>query len=82
MAQKLTASMPESLDLAQGFQILFTAVDASTGAAVTAVNVSNASLVVAQLSAGAPGALGAGSFVPLWIPVEIDPTGDAVESVA
>lgn len=41
MAQKLTASMPAGLDLAEMYTIRFAALDPVTGAAVGGVTVSN-----------------------------------------
>lgn len=46
MAQKLNAGMPDSLDLTESWQILFAAVDPTSGADVSGVKVSNAMLVV------------------------------------
>lgn len=63
MSQKVTAAIPEGLDLDSDYVIQFTAVDAATGAVVTSVNVSNASLLVANLSAQPDEALGTGPFL-------------------
>jgi hypothetical protein len=52
MAQKLVASMPDQLDLDANWQVVFTAVDATTGAEVSGVTFSNACLEVAQVTPG------------------------------
>lgn len=77
MAQKLSASIAQRLTLNQGFVVQFTAVDAATGDVVPDVQVSGASMIVAQLSAGAPADLASGQFVPLLTPIELEQqTGD------
>lgn len=63
MAQKLKDSIPAGLDIDQDYKVLFTAIDATTGAVVTSVKVSKASLLVAQLSGDAPGSLASGPFM-------------------
>lgn len=63
MARKLTAAIPDNMDLDANFQIRFTAVDASTGATVTAVSVSNASLLVANVTTHADELLASGPFM-------------------
>lgn len=52
MAAPLTTGMPEGLDLTKDYLIEFTALDATTGADVTSVVVSNASLLVANVHGG------------------------------
>lgn len=71
MAQKLTASLPDGLDLDQSYSVLFTAIDATTGDLIAGVNVSNASLIVHNVSGGN---LESGPFtvVPLFTPVDLD----------
>jgi hypothetical protein len=56
MAQKQTASMPTSLDLDASWTIQFAAVDPTSGAAVSGVNVSGAAIIADQV-AGTPEAL-------------------------
>lgn len=73
MAQKLTAAMPEGLDLDDRYTVAFTAIDATTGNPVAAVKVSNASLLVASLAGGDPGELAFGPFEPMFLPVNFDP---------
>ena len=63
MAQKIDAGMPPDLDLDQNFQLSFAAVDPSTGAAVSGVTVSAATLVVGQLSQGSAADLQSGPFM-------------------
>lgn len=48
----LVAGIPPDLDLADGYVIQFTALDATTGAVVSGVTVSDASLLVANLTGG------------------------------
>ena len=63
MAQKLIASMPDNLDLDANYTIRFTAVDPSSGAVVPSVNISNAALLVSNLTASADIALQSGPFM-------------------
>lgn len=63
MGQKLTASMPENLDLEANWQIIMAAVDPVSGAAVSGVTFSNMNLVVDQLSDSPPTALVEGPFM-------------------
>lgn len=63
MAQKLTAAIPDGMVLDQDYIIRFTAVDAATGAVVTAVKVSNASILAANLSQSPAGELESGPFM-------------------
>jgi len=63
MAQKLEASFPEGLDLDQNYIIRFTAVDATTGAVVTAVKVSSACLLAGNLMAVPAGDFESGPFM-------------------
>jgi hypothetical protein len=72
MAQKLTANLPPDFDLPANFIVQLTAVDPSTGALVSGVNVSNVALIAAPVT---PSTEDGGSvFVPttpLWLPVPI-----------
>ena len=63
MAQKLTASLPEGMDLDQDYQIQFTAIDASTGDVIAGVNVSNASILAASLTGANVAGLELGPFM-------------------
>ena len=63
VSQKLTANLPDMMDLTQSWQIVFAAVDPATGAAVTGVTVSNIGLLVDQLTPGGPIALQSGPFM-------------------
>lgn len=71
MSQKLTASMPDALVIDNDYQVSFTAVDAVTGAVVTAVKVSAASLLVANLSTSPDAELASGPFQ--LIPLDVQP---------
>ena len=64
----MTTGLPEALDLTKDYQIEFTALDATTGADVTSVIVSNVSLLVANVAGGD---LSADNFdaTPLWVPI-------------
>lgn len=63
MAQKLTASMPEALDLAFTYAVQFAALDPTTGADVPGVVISGALLTVTQLTPDtAPDDLNSGFF--------------------
>lgn len=59
----MTTGLPEALDLTKDYQIEFTALDATTGADVTSVIVSNVSLLVTPLGPGALDLLAAGPFM-------------------
>jgi hypothetical protein len=67
MAQKISAAMPDGMDLTGGWTIQWAALDPSTGDAVSGVNVSNILMEVVQVSAGTPSDLVAGPFqlIPL-----------------
>lgn len=52
MAQALTGGIPPGLDLDGGYIIQFTAVDATTGAVLTSVTVSDAALLVDSVGIG------------------------------
>jgi hypothetical protein len=62
MAQKLVASMPDQLDLDANWQVVFTAVDPTSGAEVSGVTFSNACLEVTQVTPGTAEDLVAGPF--------------------
>lgn len=68
MAQKLTASMPEAMDLDVSYTVQYAALDPATGAPVAGVIVSTATILAEQLSAGGPAAL---SVLPVWVPVSL-----------
>lgn len=52
MAAPIKVAIPPGLDLTNGYVIQFTALDASTGAVVGGVTVSDASLLVDNLGGG------------------------------
>lgn len=52
MAEKINAPMPRELDLGGGWQVVWAAVDPSTGAAVSGVVISNANVVAEDLTGG------------------------------
>jgi len=52
MAQKLIADLPSGLDLSQQWVLQFDAVDPSSGASVSGVNISNVSIVCELVGAG------------------------------
>lgn len=72
MAQKQSAAMPQDLDLVSAWKIQFAAVDPTTGAAVSGVNVSGAAIIAAQLE-GTPEAL---AVAPLWVPIPLGTLND------
>ena len=55
MAQKLTASMPENLDLQANYVVQITAVDPTTGALVSGINVSNVAIMAEQITPASSG---------------------------
>lgn len=59
MSEKLKTSLPPDLDLTGDWVVEFDAVDPTTGASVTGVNVSATSLLVADLG----GTLDKGTFM-------------------
>lgn len=69
MAQKITASMPEGMDLDFSYTIQYAALDPASGDAVAGVVVSTAAILATQLSAGGPAAL---AVAPVWVPVSLD----------
>jgi len=70
MAQKLSAGLPENLDLTQPYTITFAALDPTSGAAVTGVVISNAQIHAANLSGSSMQQLTVGPpEQPLWLPI-------------
>ena len=63
MAQKLTASMPIDMDLEFNYTLEFAALDPATGDPVDGVVVSDAYLLVNQISAAGAAALQSGPFM-------------------
>lgn len=63
MAQKLTASMPEGLDLDASYTIEFAALDPTTGDPVSGVTVSDAYLTVTPVDVDDIGLLQSGPFM-------------------
>jgi hypothetical protein len=80
MAQKLTASMPENMDLDGTYTVRWAALDPTTGDDVAGVVISNASMLVRQVSPGSFDDLSADNFVPLYTPVSLDAQATDVES--
>ena len=72
MAQKLTASMPENMDLAASYTVQWAAVDPTTGAAVSGVVVKNGAMLVTQVTPGSADQLAFGPFVPAFVPIPAD----------
>ncbi len=68
MSQKVTAAMPTLPELGPNWKIVFAALDPDTGAEVAGVKVSNASLLVRQVTPGGPEAL-VPDVKPLWLPI-------------
>jgi hypothetical protein len=68
MAQKVKAALPPTMDLSASFQIVFTALDPTTGALVSGVDVSNGYMLVQQVSPGTAEQL---AQTPLWIPLPL-----------
>ena len=52
MGQKIDAPMTETLQIGDGWQIVWAAVDPGTGADVSGVVISNANVVASDLSGG------------------------------
>lgn len=63
MAQKLTAGLPQDLDLAEAYTIRFAAIDPTTGAAVAGVTVTNAQIVADNIGATPPDELEVGPWL-------------------
>lgn len=73
MAQKLTASMPENMDLDGTYTVRWAALDPATGADVAGVEISNAAMLVSQVSPGGADELEGSGFTlePLFVPLPI-----------
>lgn len=72
MAQPLIASMPKDLDLGGGWIVRLTAVDPTTGAAVSGVKVSNVVITVDPLAGAVeqpPGTGGQAAPFPYLVPM-------------
>lgn len=63
MAVPVSVPMPGELDLPDGYQVVFAAVDPATGNAVSGVTVTNVSLFGTILGTGASGQLPLGPFM-------------------
>jgi len=63
MAQKVSAQMPPDMDLEFTYTIELAALDPTTGNPVAGVVVSNAYMLVDQVSAGSADELAAGPFM-------------------
>lgn len=70
MAAPLTAGLPLQHRLDDGWTIEFTALDPTTGADVTSVVVSNATMMV-ELLTGQPSDLAVPPVEPLWVPLPL-----------
>lgn len=73
MAQKLTASMPENMDLDGTYTVQWAALDPTTGENVGGVLIGNAAMLVSQVSPGGAGELEGSGFTlePLFVPLPI-----------
>lgn len=80
MAQKITASMPQGMDLDANYTIQWAALDPVTGADVAGVTINNAAMLVSQVTPGGFSALEADNFVPLLTPVSLEDQNVDVES--
>lgn len=76
MGQKITASMPQGMDLDANYTLQWSALDPDTGEDVAGVTVSDASMLVTQVSAGTGIDLSNDGFVPLYTPLELDEQAD------
>lgn len=69
MAQKITASLPPDFDLPANFIVQLTAVDPTSGAVVSGVNISNVAIMAAPVT---PDTTDTGPLfvptTPLWLP--------------
>ena len=73
MAQKLTAALPPDFDLPANFIVQLTAVDPTTGAVVSGVNVSNVAIMAAPVTPDTTDTEGGfAPATPLWLPVPVD----------
>jgi len=73
MPHKLTASMPEGMDLDASYTVQWAALDPTDGSVVTGVVVSDAAMLVTQVSPGTADDLSFGPFAPMFIPVDFAP---------
>lgn len=80
MAQKLTASMPQGMDLDANYTLQWSALDATTGDDVAGVLIDNASMLVTQVSDGTGADLSNDGFVPLFTPVQLEDQADAASA--
>jgi hypothetical protein len=72
MARKLTGGFPPALDLLHGYVLRLTAVDPTTGALVSGVNVSNVAVMGTQVTPSTDdGTDTVASLEPLFIPLPI-----------
>ncbi len=71
MSLPVKAGFPDNMDLADGYVIRFTAVDASTGAVVTAVKVSAASILCTTTGTTE---LASGVFAPVLLRTSVAST--------
>jgi len=67
MAAPLQAPLPQGYDLITNYQVVFSALDATTGDLVTGVLVSNAAIVASQVE----GTL-AQLATPMWLPLPLE----------
>lgn len=72
MGQKLTASMPQTMDLDASYTLQWAALDPDTGEDVAGVTISDAAMLVSQVSVGTSIDLENDGFVPLLTPVALE----------
>ena len=76
MAQKLTAGFPPDLDLPANFIVQLSAVNPSTGALVSGVNVSNVAIMALPAVPGpADESPSLVPVEPLWLPIPVQDQG-------
>lgn len=80
MGQKLTASLPQGMDLDANYTLQWAALDPATGEDVAGVMISDASMLVTQVSAGTGLDLENDGFVPLLTPLDLEDQAAAVEA--
>jgi hypothetical protein len=72
MAHKLTAALPPDFDLPANFIVQLTAVDPTTGALVSGVNVSNVAIMAAPIDPGTADQTALFEPAsPLWLPTPL-----------
>lgn len=77
MAQKLTAALPPDFDLPANFVVQLSAVDPTSGALVSNVNVSNVAIMAAPVTPSTADSTGLFTpATPLWLPVPVDDQGE------